>query len=348
MKFSVVIPSYNYASMLPDAIDSVLQQRRRDVEIIVGDDASTDKTAGVLGRYGRQIRVFRNETNSGHGPTWAKCIDAAQGEFIVNLDADDWLLPSYFDRAEAGFDAGAGVVVCSNYDFRTPTGTFVERHIAPRDALLEPARFRNRLLRRIFFRSPGMAWRRSLSLANALPRADIWHDDWEYLLRVSRGAAGFLIARPAAVYRIHGASMSQTSLDRLPKIRERIESFARLVAEKANDAYLPKRERRLFMVGLAELYLRIVGTRLALRDLPAAFGHLAYATRLAAAESPELGLVAAGRGLALAMQRVGQSILPSRVINLPAEMLKPVPFAASADSPAVPVDGATPPPSKRS
>jgi len=58
-RVSVVIPSYNCARYLPEAIDSVLAQTYRDFEIIVVDDGSTDSTPEVLARYGDQIRVIR-------------------------------------------------------------------------------------------------------------------------------------------------------------------------------------------------------------------------------------------------------------------------------------------------
>lgn len=65
-KISVIIPTYNCAHFLPEAIDSVLAQTFRDYELIVIDDGSTDDTEEVVKRYGDQIRYLRQE-NSGPG-----------------------------------------------------------------------------------------------------------------------------------------------------------------------------------------------------------------------------------------------------------------------------------------
>ena len=64
---SVIVPTFNRADLLPQAIDSVLSQTRTDIEVIVIDDASTDGTADVIQRYGddARIRYLRNTSNAG-------------------------------------------------------------------------------------------------------------------------------------------------------------------------------------------------------------------------------------------------------------------------------------------
>jgi len=304
MKFSVVIPCFNYGDMLPTAIESVLQQGRDDVEIIVGDDASTDETPAVLARYDRQVRAFTNPVNRGHGTTWGECIARAKGEAIVNLDADDWLLPGYFERAAVGFEAGAGAVVCSTYDHRINTGEITVRRVSETDMLQSADEFREKLLRRIFFRTPGMAWRRDLGAQCQPPRSDIWHADWEYMLRVTRGQSAYLLGEPAAVYRIHDKSISQTSGQRLTKIRDHLERFASLVRSPDEEAYLEPAERRIFAVGLSELYLRMVGSTQDPRSIREVLSHIAFAVKLAASEKPVLSMRAMLKASALVGERL--------------------------------------------
>lgn len=88
---SVVIPAYNAGKYLGRAIDSVLAQTRPADEIIVVDDGSTDNTAEVAHGYGEKICFIRQE-NAGASVARNTGIEAAAGEWIAFLDADDeWL-----------------------------------------------------------------------------------------------------------------------------------------------------------------------------------------------------------------------------------------------------------------
>jgi glycosyltransferase involved in cell wall biosynthesis len=88
---SVVIACYNHGRFLPAAVESVLAQDYEEIELIVIDDGSTDETPGVAARF-RAIRYLRQEN---HGAAAAKRagLEAASGEFLMFLDADDTLLP---------------------------------------------------------------------------------------------------------------------------------------------------------------------------------------------------------------------------------------------------------------
>lgn len=89
IRFSVVIPAYNAAATVVRAVQSCLDQSYPPLEIIVSDDGSTDDTPALLASFGDRIRVLRN--NSNRGPSGARNagIDAAEGDFIAFLDADD-------------------------------------------------------------------------------------------------------------------------------------------------------------------------------------------------------------------------------------------------------------------
>ena len=91
---SVIIPCYNYAHFLPDAVNSVLRQQKNGltVEIIVVDDGSLDNTATVAQGMGAAIRYIHQE-NQGLSAARNTGIQAARGEYIVFLDADDLLTP---------------------------------------------------------------------------------------------------------------------------------------------------------------------------------------------------------------------------------------------------------------
>ncbi len=97
---STIIPVYNRPKMVVRAVESVLAQRYRPIEIILVNDGSTDDTASVLNqlaeRYPKEIRVIHQE-NKGPGLAREAGRQLAQGEFIQYLDSDDWLLPNKFE-----------------------------------------------------------------------------------------------------------------------------------------------------------------------------------------------------------------------------------------------------------
>lgn len=101
-RVSVVIPAYNAARYLPQAIDSVLAQTFRDYEVIVVDDGSTDDTPRVLSWYEDEVAVIR-QPNQGRAAARNAGIAAARGEYIAFLDADDLWLPEKLERQLALF-----------------------------------------------------------------------------------------------------------------------------------------------------------------------------------------------------------------------------------------------------
>lgn len=89
---SVLIPTYNRGYILGSAIESVLAQTYRPIEIVVVDDGSTDETPDVLKRFGDAIRVIRQE-NRGLAGARNTGLAVARGEFIAFEDSDDFWLP---------------------------------------------------------------------------------------------------------------------------------------------------------------------------------------------------------------------------------------------------------------
>lgn len=100
---SICIPTYNYAAFLPRAIESALGQSYSDVEVVVLDDASTDETPEVARRFERdpRFRFHRSERNEGLFANFNNCLEAAAGDFVKVLCADDWLHPRAVEDAVA-------------------------------------------------------------------------------------------------------------------------------------------------------------------------------------------------------------------------------------------------------
>jgi succinoglycan biosynthesis protein ExoO len=110
-RVSVIVPAYNAAGFLERALNSALAQTMPNLEVIVVDDASKDTTLALAHEVAARdprVRVLRNESNCGMYPTYNRAIDAARGEWIAALDADDVWLPERLEKmlaVSAGEDA---------------------------------------------------------------------------------------------------------------------------------------------------------------------------------------------------------------------------------------------------
>ena len=98
-KVSVIIPTYNREKLVPRAIQSVLDQTWQDLELIVVDDGSTDRTEQVVSGFtDDRIRYVRLDKNSGVSHARNIGIESAQCEYIAFQDSDDEWLPEKLEK----------------------------------------------------------------------------------------------------------------------------------------------------------------------------------------------------------------------------------------------------------
>lgn len=99
-KVSVIVPAYNAAEYLAECLQSIADQTMGDFEAIVVDDASTDSTPEIIRRFAADDSRFRLLSVSHGGVSRARNsgMDAARGEYICFVDADDRCLPTMFER----------------------------------------------------------------------------------------------------------------------------------------------------------------------------------------------------------------------------------------------------------
>ena len=115
---SVIIPSYNRKEFIDRAIDSVLKQNHKKVEILVIDDGSTDGTFEYLnGKYQNNsiVKIFRNEKNSGAGYSRKSGYKKSIGKYIVFMDDDDYYTNfDFFSHAIEVFEKNENVSMVSS------------------------------------------------------------------------------------------------------------------------------------------------------------------------------------------------------------------------------------------
>lgn len=106
---SVIIPTFNRAELVQEAIDSILRQEIAGVEVVVVDDGSTDGTGEVLhARYGDRIH-YCYQPNHGRSTARNHGIRVSRGRYLLFLDSDDLLLPGGLASEAAFLDANPGV-----------------------------------------------------------------------------------------------------------------------------------------------------------------------------------------------------------------------------------------------
>lgn len=142
-RFSVIIPAFNAAGFVAHAIDSVLAQTWPAHEILVVDDGSTDETTQVVQGYGEKVRYLRQD-NAGVSAARNAGAQAATGDWLAFLDADDWYYPERL-RWHAEWIARDDQLdfLTGDYDYRRPDGSRIsssmEIHAAGRAMLAKAA-----------------------------------------------------------------------------------------------------------------------------------------------------------------------------------------------------------------
>ena len=110
---SVVLPSYNRAHILPRAIESILGQTYKDIELIIVDDGSSDNTAEVVGSFSDSRIVYVRQENAGACAARNNGIAHARGDYIAFQDSDDiWHQDKLEKQLATLQNTGADVVFC--------------------------------------------------------------------------------------------------------------------------------------------------------------------------------------------------------------------------------------------
>ena len=123
---SVIVPCYNQGQYLDEAVDSVLAQTYQNFEIIIINDGSTEpESIEILKNYQKPKSKVIHTSNQGVCRARNTAIEAAQGKYILPLDADDKIAPTYLEKAlkiiENNLDVG--IVYCETILFGAQEGT---------------------------------------------------------------------------------------------------------------------------------------------------------------------------------------------------------------------------------
>lgn len=206
---SILIPVFNRAAMLREAVASVLAQTHRPIEILIVDDGSTDDTAAVADTLGREhadvIRVF-HRPNGGAGAARETARRALCGDFVQHLDSDDLLLPRKLElqvaalRAQPHCGASYGWTRFRHRDGRVEGAPW--KRSGERIETMFPAMLASR-----WWDTPTPLYR-----ASVIREAGPWtklrvEEDWEYDCRIAaRGVALAYVPEWLCEVRQHNAA----------------------------------------------------------------------------------------------------------------------------------------------
>ncbi len=221
--FSCVIPAYNRAPYLAQAIESALMQDvpASEREIIVVDDGSTDATSEVLRRYAGRIRIFR-QRRQGQGAAYRRAVAFARGEIVAGLDSDDVWLPSKLSRVAQAFEKRGDVVAVAHgvkfVDARLRPLKFQPAWRVPedrildlnRDSILQYSPAGQVLYGSVLF-TTGSAWAvkraavvgKNRSLRLRFPAEPIWPEQWIMLAAAAAGGSAVRLGDALSLYRRH-------------------------------------------------------------------------------------------------------------------------------------------------
>jgi glycosyltransferase involved in cell wall biosynthesis len=250
---SAVIPTYNRADYLPQAIDSVLGQTHPVREVIVVDDGSTDDTGRVVASYGNRVRYIRRE-NGGEAAGRNTGVQAATQEWVAFLDSDDMWLPQKIEAQAAALSAYPESGLCYCEDGQPDSNSRFEG--SPR---IVPPRPKESMYRLLLDRSlvgiSTVMVRRELMLAVAPFDTTLhWGVDWELLARLARITEFVEVDETLVYYRLHAGSIT-ANLD--VRVRYGVEAVRKIYSDPAAARFrsrLPQKVSEIIADAGTDLY----------------------------------------------------------------------------------------------
>ncbi|MEH1875422.1 glycosyltransferase family 2 protein [Nostoc sp.] len=252
-KVSVIIPAYNTEAYIAKAIESVLEQTLTDIELIIVDDASTDKTVEVAKSFtDPRLKVIVNQQNLGAAAARNRALRAAQGEWIAVLDSDDWYAPERLSKLvsladEINADMIADDLYLINDGETSPWSTLIQESEERIDKILQ--------IDIVYFVETDVYGQPGLHLGLSKPlfkreflvKHGIEYDDairmgqdfWIDMKCLIKGARFFLEPKPYYFYRSRpGSLVHKSQLPRLNQYLSATTSFMQQEIVKTNPALM--------------------------------------------------------------------------------------------------------------
>jgi glycosyltransferase involved in cell wall biosynthesis len=210
---SVLLTSYNYERYLPEAIESVLNQSFKDLELIIVDDASTDSSRKIIESYqtkDKRVRAFFHEKNQGIARTANDGLSMANGKFISFIGADDVWFPFKLEKQLSVLKNNEDKIVWSEGEIidgaGIPTGkTMTQLLNSPRK---KSGNIFQELLKEDFVFGQSLIFKSEYLKKVKFDENLHYVNDHLLLVNLSMKYAFVFMPEPLAKYRIHGRNVT--------------------------------------------------------------------------------------------------------------------------------------------
>jgi glycosyltransferase involved in cell wall biosynthesis len=223
-RVSVVLPTYNQAEYLPQALDSVVNQTWQDFEFIVVNDGSTDDTPRILDRYQQRYGfMVIHQENQKLPQALNTGFCRARGQYLTWTSSDNVMLPSMLEVLVDALDRYHQVgLVYADWEIIDEQGSVI--------GTARTLDFDRYLLMRMNYIRACFLYRRTCQDAVGLYDPEYIHaEDWEYWLRISRSFDMMHVSQVLYQYRVHGRSLTETKV--LAQAEGRSKGYCKLSAD---------------------------------------------------------------------------------------------------------------------
>jgi glycosyltransferase involved in cell wall biosynthesis len=287
VQVSVIMPSYNHAQYISEAIESVLEQNIRDIELIIIDDCSRDNSKEIILNYRKKdarIRTIFHEQNLGIAKTYNDGLDAAEGKYVAILDSDDVWRRNKLERQLSILEANEDLIVWSegriiDRDGKSTGQTFTRTHHASRKRksgdILEILLFEN------FIFDSSLIMKKSNVDGIRFDHNLKYLNDYRFVVDLARNFKYYFIKEQLVDYRVHGKNTITRDVE--SQLKDEI-----LVRQYFLDRYAMKSQIRAdmfnrmssayFALGKKELARQFMLKGLSQKSIN--FGSLLYIIRL--------------------------------------------------------------------
>lgn len=214
-KISIIIATYNAEKVLQRCLESIRLQKEKEIELIIIDGKSTDKTLDIIKKYSSIIDILVSESDQGIYDAWNKAINLSKGKWVMFLGADDYLASDtlkFYIETTSNTDFEKIDLICSHVMYISSTGTQIKK-------------IGNKFNWNIFKRTMNVAHVASLHSTNLFKQIGLYNlnykicADYELLMRKKQNLNCLFIPKVTAYMETGGMSFSIEALKEARSIK---------------------------------------------------------------------------------------------------------------------------------